>query len=72
MTEIPIPVSSQRMGRPPLNMRATQVRLSEKARQRIEALVGRSKMADFIREAVENELNHREGLKKQKRKAEGD
>jgi len=48
------------MGRPPLNLKATQVRLSEDIRQRIEALVGPNKMAVFIREAVVAELDRRE------------
>ena len=48
------------MGRPPLNVRATQVRLTEETRQRIEALVGPSRMAAFIREAIEAELTRRE------------
>lgn len=48
------------MGRPPLNVRETKVRLSEEARLRIEALVGPNRMANFIREAIENELARRE------------
>jgi hypothetical protein len=52
------------MGRPPLNMKATVVRLSKDALERIEALVGKQKMAEFIREAVERELKRRERKEK--------
>lgn len=48
------------MGRPPLNVKMTAVRLSEETRERIRALVGDSGMAQFIREAVERELRRRE------------
>ncbi len=55
-----IPDTARRMGRPPLGMKATQVRLSAETRDRIEQLVGQNQMANFIREAVENELARRE------------
>lgn len=48
------------MGRPPLNVKPTQVRLTNELRERIEALVGPNRMAVFIREAVEAELARRE------------
>lgn len=48
------------MGRPPLNVKLTGVRLSESVKKRITALVGARRMAEFIREAVENELSRRE------------
>lgn len=48
------------MGRPPLGMKPTTVRLSVDTIRRIEALVGNRRLAVFIREAVENELQHRE------------
>lgn len=67
MTDFPIPVSPSKMGRPPLNVRATQVRLTEETRQRIEALVGPSRMAVFIREAIEAELTRREQAAKSKK-----
>ncbi len=64
MTQIPISVSGKRMGRPPLDKasdtKPTLVRLTGEQRQRIEALVGPNRMAVFIREAVENELERRE------------
>lgn len=50
------------MGRPPLNVKETKVRLSEESRRRIEALVGPNRMAEFIREAIEAELKRREQL----------
>ena len=48
------------MGRPPLNVKPTMVRLTDEVRQRIEALVGPNRMAVFIREAVDAELERRE------------
>lgn len=48
------------MGRPPLNVKPTVVRLTEDTRRRIAALVGEQRMAGFIREAVEAELARRE------------
>ena len=57
---LPISGNPGRMGRPPLNVRPTVVRLSEETLRRIEALVGKNRMAEFIREAVERELKRRE------------
>ncbi|WP_251008073.1 hypothetical protein [Sphingobium sp. BHU LFT2] len=48
------------MGRPPLGMKPTTVRLSADTITRIEALVGNRRLALFVREAVENELRRRE------------
>lgn len=64
LTDFPIADIRRRMGRPPLKAnvetKATMVRLTEDTRQRIEALVGPNRMAEFIREAVERELKRRE------------
>lgn len=60
LTDIPGTLSSQRMGRPPLNVKETKVRLSDEQRERIISLVGKHKMAAFIREAVDHELAKRE------------
>jgi hypothetical protein len=57
---LPISANAGRMGRPPLNLKPTVVRLSEDALKRIEALVGKNRMAEFIREAIERELKRRE------------
>jgi predicted DNA-binding protein len=54
------------MGRPPLHVKETKVRLTDDQRQRIEALVGPSRMAAFIREAIEAELKRRERQKPEK------
>ncbi len=51
---------SGRIGRPSLNVRPTIVRLSKEMVKRIEGLVGKGRMAEFIREAVERELKRRE------------
>jgi len=48
------------MGRPPLGMKPTTVRLPLETIRKIEALVGNRRIAGFIREAVENELRRRE------------
>lgn len=55
------PGSDGAMGRPPLGMKPTTIRLSKDTIRRIEALVGNRRLAVFIREAVENELQRREG-----------
>ena len=52
--------SDDTMGRPPLGMKPTTIRLSADTIRRIEALVGNRRLALFIREAVENELQRRE------------
>lgn len=49
------------MGRPPLNLKETKVRLPQATKERIKALVGNYGIATFIRQAVENELARREG-----------
>ena len=52
--------SDEGMGRPPLGMKATTIRLSVDTIRRIEAQVGHRQLAKFIREAVERELRRRE------------
>lgn len=52
--------SDDGMGRPPLGMKATTIRLSMDTIHRIEAQVGNRQLAKFIREAVERELRRRE------------
>jgi Arc/MetJ-type ribon-helix-helix transcriptional regulator len=48
------------MGRPPMQLKPTVVRLPIEALERIESLVGKNRMAEFIREAVDRELKRRE------------
>lgn len=52
------------MGKPPLKAdsptRSTTVRLTEDIFERIERVAGKNRMAKFIREAVERELERRE------------
>lgn len=43
-----------------MDVKATVVRLSDGVPERIDALCGPNKRADFIREAVEKELRRRE------------
>lgn len=51
---------ASRMGRPPLNVVETKVRLPLGTGERIDALAGKNRRAEFIREAVEAELRRRE------------
>lgn len=60
MTHIPISNTPARMGRPPLNVKPILVRLPADVPDRIDAIVGKNKRAEFIREAVEKELAKRE------------
>ncbi len=60
LTHFPISDSSRRMGRPPLNVKPILVRLPEGMAERIDALVGKNKRAEFIRDALEKELLERE------------
>jgi hypothetical protein len=60
LTDEASPGSASEMGRPPLGMKPTTVRLSLDTIHRIEARVGNRRLAVFIREAVENELSRRE------------
>lgn len=60
LTNIPGTDTSRRMGRPPLGVKETKVRLTDEQRDRIRELVGDTGMAQFIRDAVERELKRRE------------
>lgn len=60
MTHIPSPVTEQVMGRKPLGVRETKVRLPIGLPERIDALEGPNRRAEFIREAVEREVERRE------------
>ncbi|MFD2429313.1 hypothetical protein ACFSUK_16600 [Sphingobium scionense] len=48
------------MGRPPLNLRSTNVRLPEGLGERIDKLVGTKRRAGFIREVLEREVERME------------
>lgn len=60
LTKLSGTANSRRMGRPPLGIRSTNVRISEEVRKRIRVLVGDKGMAQFIREAIDHELEVRE------------
>jgi metal-responsive CopG/Arc/MetJ family transcriptional regulator len=51
------------MGRPPLNMKVTEVRFPEETLARIDALVGKNHRAKFIRAATEAALETAEQVK---------
>ena len=60
MKHFPISQSSartSRMGRPPLNVKATVVRLTVSMIARIEKVAGKHRMSQFAREAIEAELS---------------
>ena len=59
-----VPDTHDWMGRPPLGMKPTTIRLPTETIQRIESLVGNRRLAVFIREAIENELQRRESAGK--------
>ena len=48
------------MGRPSLNVKPTLVRLAEEQLERIDALMGPNKRAQFIRDAVKEKLDRSE------------
>ena len=60
MTQFPISDKARVMGRPTLHVTPVLVRLPNGVPDRIDALVGKQKRAEFIREAVERELKRRE------------
>ena len=51
--------TAARMGRPSLGVKFTAIRLSPEVLARIDALAGVGKRSEFIREAVERELERR-------------
>ncbi|WP_169055441.1 hypothetical protein [Rhizobium sp. P44RR-XXIV] len=53
------------MGRPPLNVKPILVRLPDGIPERIDTLVGKNKRAEFIRNAVERELERLEKATKE-------
>ena len=60
MTEKAISATSARMGRPKLDVKPMLVRLPEGMAERIDAIAGAGRRAEFIREALERELARRE------------
>ena len=62
--EFPISANKPRMGRPPMNVKATVVRLGEGIPERIDAVLEpKEKRADLIRKAIERELERRGAAK---------
>lgn len=53
-----------RMGRPPMNVKPMLVRLPEGTAEKIDAIAGPNRRAEFIREAIEREIKRRERLTK--------
>lgn len=59
----PVSATQARMGRPPLNVKPMLVRLPRGMAERIDAVAGEQKRAEFIRDALEKELKKREKSK---------
>lgn len=53
--------SRKRMGRPPLGIVTTTVRLSKETLAKIDAIAGPNRRAEFIRKAVEEALKRAKG-----------
>lgn len=51
---------AHRMGRPPLGVKPTKVRLTDDQLRRIDQLVGARRMAAWIRVAIDRELERQE------------
>jgi metal-responsive CopG/Arc/MetJ family transcriptional regulator len=66
LTHFPISDSRSCMGRPPLNVTPVLVRLPNDVPERIDAIVGKHKRAEFIRQAIERELRRHEAAKAKK------
>ena len=59
----------RRMGRPPLGLKMTMIRLPERTLERIDALQGKKgRRSAFIRSAIERELQRGEAEKKKRPK----
>lgn len=54
--DITIPNSPSRMGRPPLKMKPTTIRLPKEVMEKIDGLVGEKRRVVFIREAIDEKL----------------
>ena len=65
IAELPASDTAPRMGRPPLKRdietKTTLVRLDADTMARVDALAGANRRAEFIREAVDRELERRGG-----------
>lgn len=59
MNEKPAVATTTRMGRKPLNMKILNVRLPPEVIEQIDELVGAYRRPQFIRDAVEKELERR-------------
>jgi hypothetical protein len=60
LAEKAMAVSGQRMGRPPLDVQKTTVRLPTGTVDQIKGIVGEHRVAAFIRSAVEEKLAREE------------
>lgn len=62
----PISATSGKMGRPPLHLKPRLIRLSARAIDEIEALVGKNRLSQFVREAIDREIERRKKLNENK------
>jgi hypothetical protein len=66
MEENPVPLRS--MGRPPLNVKSTHIRLDTEMFERIDRVLRpKEKMADLVRKAVAVELEKREAVERRRK-----
>ncbi len=56
----PISANPGRMGRPPMDLKPLLVRLPDGMAERIDAVAGKNRRAEFIREALEKALKREE------------
>lgn len=64
MTDLDQAGTTTRMGRPPLNVKETKIRLTEEQRARIEKQAGNYGMAKWIRDAINEKLDRDEAPNK--------
>jgi hypothetical protein len=60
LMNLPISGTAPRMGRPPMDVKPMLVRLPEGMAERIDAVAGKNRRAEFIREALEKALKRAE------------
>lgn len=63
----PISAIPGRMGRPPMDLEPLLVRLPKGMAERIDAVAGKNRRAEFIREALEKALKRAEKQKLERR-----
>lgn len=60
LTQFPVSDTRPTMGRPNLHVKPTVIRLTDAMAKKIDELAGKNRRSEFIREAVEREIERRE------------